>query len=282
MKKISSNQIRLIQCLIIVAIFALSYQYIYMKYVDLTAKYDDKTKFTQSQIKQREVDLADEDTLKAQTVDLNSQSEKIIDSLPITLTKEDNLIFIENVEKDLKMDIPTVTFTDATTIFTTILPIRDENGKDIIATTQDAQTASAISTPDPAIPVTDTTVAADGTVIGTEAPQVMTGLQSSINVTFQTSYEKFKALVDYINTYPEKTSISNTTLSYDGSTGELLASMTINRYALTGTGKKYEEPYIGDISIGTDNIFGTPPTSNDTTGKDATIGEDTTDVNTTN
>jgi hypothetical protein len=85
----------------------------------------------------------------------------------------------------------------------------------------------------------------------------MTGLKSSINISFKVTTDKFLKLLDYIYEYPQKTSVSDVALNYDGSTGDLMCSMTIKRYALKGNGKKYEEPYIGNISIGTDDIFGT-------------------------
>ena len=225
MKKLTGKQLRLVITLIIVVIFALSYEYIYMHFEDMTDEYKDKTELVNAQIIQRRDELDNEDKILTDTLELNSQIEEILASFPITLTKEENLLFIETMEKDLRMDISPITISDPSVFYTTKLPIRDENGNEILGADQ----------------------------------QYMTVLQSSINVTFQTTYPKFKSVLKYIKEYPEKISVSNSTLSYDSSTGDLLAAMTITRYALTGTGKKYEEPYIGDISIGTDNIFGNPP-----------------------
>ena len=319
-KKLTGTQIRLVLCLVIVAIFVLAYQYIYTRYESLADELNTKTKAAKLEIAQRESDLAEEDSLKTKTEDLKSQYEIIIASLPVNITKEDNLIFIEKLEKDLGINIPSVDVQDTSEFYTTILPIRDENGVEIIASGQSANTTadassvsstgtagttatSATATGTTATGATATgttatgatatgatatgttatgttatgatatgttttdaaasgntdaapTTAASGDSENTTGQQYMTGLVSSININFQTTYEDFKKLVDYINNYPEKTSISNASLSYDSSTGELIGSMTINRYALTGTGKVYEEPYIGDISIGTDNIFG--------------------------
>jgi hypothetical protein len=74
---------------------------------------------------------------------------------------------------------------------------------------------------------------------------------------FQATYKEFKKLMDYIATYPDKTVIDSVSVSYDNTTGNLSGSMVLKRFALTGTGKVYNIPMIDNISIGTDNIFGT-------------------------
>jgi hypothetical protein len=285
MKKLTGKQLRLVITLVIVIIFALSYEYIYMHFVDVADDYKDKTELVKAQISQRKDELDKEDKILTDTLVLNSQIEEILTSFPITLTKEENLLFVETMEKDLRMEISPITISDPSDFYTTKLPIRDENGNEILVTaaTTDTNVTDAVT-------LTDTTAVSEATIVEESAvtneavtneavtneavtneaatndtnieegtgQQYMTVLQSSINITFQTTYPKFKKVLQYISEYPEKISVSNATLSYDSSTGDLLAAMTITRYALTGTGKKYEEPYIGDISIGTDNIFGDP------------------------
>jgi hypothetical protein len=51
--------------------------------------------------------------------------------------------------------------------------------------------------------------------------------------------------------------ISDLTAAFDSTTGNLAGTMTIHLYAVNGTGKKYLEPQIAGLDIGTDNIFGT-------------------------
>lgn len=292
MKKLTGKQLRLVITLVIVIIFALSYEYIYMHFVDKAGDYKDKTELVNAQISQRKDELDKEDKILTDTLDLSSQIEEILATFPITLTKEENLLFIETMEKDLRMEISPITITDPSVFYTTKLPIRDENGNEILVQEESSQTTldptqseqgvegtadakgNDSVTPEDMAAVSETVVteeaATNESVTGetsvtndanTEVEtgqQYMTVIQSSINITFQTTYPKFKRVLQYISEFPEKISVSNATLSYDSSTGDLLAAMTITRYAMTGTGKKYEEPYIGDISIGTDNIFGDP------------------------
>ena len=266
-RKMSGNLFRLMLCLIMVAIFALSYQFIYLEYVDKTEEYKEKTDQTRQLIIQRKDELAKADELKTQTEEITKEYNTIIDSYPVKITKEDNLIFIEKLEKELKIDIPSVNIYESSDFYQTILPARDENGNELApsqAVINEANESNGLQDKEQAVDATEGnastgTVSEAGDKADTLNEQFMVAKQSRIDISFQTTNDDFLRVVNYISNYPEKTSITNATLNYDSSTGELLASMTINRYALTGTGKKYDEPDIGNISIGTDNLFGTPP-----------------------
>ena len=51
--------------------------------------------------------------------------------------------------------------------------------------------------------------------------------------------------------------VDTVTASYDGATGNLIGSMTINMYTVAGTERMYKEPYVPAMFMGTPNIFGT-------------------------
>jgi hypothetical protein len=356
--KLTGSQIRLLICLVVVAIFSLSYQYIYTEFENLADSYSTKTKTTNQLIRQRQDDLAKEEEYKSKTEEMTQKCEAIINAYPVNITKEDDLIFIEKLEKALNITIPSanISIADNIQVYQTILPIRDKDGNEILGSASSTPTTAAATdtgavTPAVLSDTTDTsatgaeatTTASDtattdksatstgnsatvagntatlsqtelsdtsssnssnntttrtadtgtdtsgatasgtntsenassgNTVLGTDTgsagaasanpsgQQYMKALQSRITITFQTTNRDFRKLVDYLNQYPEKLSITDASLSYDNSTGQLMANMTINRYALTGTGKVYEEPYIGDIRIGTKDLFGTETDKN--------------------
>jgi hypothetical protein len=248
-KKLTISQKRLLLCLVIVVIFVSAYQFIYVKYEGLSEDYATRTQELKQQMAQREGDLAQEDTLTQETQEINRSINTIIDEFPVRLTKVDNLIFIADMEQELGMEIPSVNFQDNISFYTTILPIRSTDGMDAV---------TGITATDAAALPDNGTDVADSTAEGAEGTgPYMTALVSPISIDFLTTEEEFLKLVDYINTYPERTSLSDVSLSYDNSTGELRGSMIINRYILAGSGKTYELPDTGDISIGTDNLFGT-------------------------
>jgi hypothetical protein len=277
--KLTRKQMRLLLTLISIAIFASSYVFIYLKYVDLTESTKTQTQELYKKIAIREQELSELEIKKENTTTMTEQYEDIIKIYPVNITKEDNYMFIEEMEASLNMKIPSVTINDNTTFFTTILPIRNEKGEEMVINqpVDEVQTSTLVenNTAAPAaedLGELEETIATDNsatelpeTNTDQVAPQVMTGIIGSITINFQTTYQGFKRLVDYINHYPEKTSIANASLSFDSNTGGLIGSMVINRYALTGSGKVYEVPYIDDISIGTKNIFGTDVKPNNQT-----------------
>lgn len=289
-KKLTDNQKRLILCFVIILIFIAAYQFIYTKYEDSAQDYIAKADTVKQQITQREMDLAQEDTLTQQTADIKKSIDAMIAEFPVKLMKEDNLVFIEDMERALGLSIPSVDVLDTKEFYTTVLPIRNEVGLDMIAdvaagtatsegtspsagtapsadtsqstaTTADGNAAdTAVATTEAGSSATDSTSPADTEESSQEATdtpaQYMKVLVCPISISFQANEKQFIKVVDYINSNPERTSIADASLSYDSATGELVCNMTINRYVLIGSGMEYKEPDIGDISIGKDNLFG--------------------------
>lgn len=284
-KKLTDNQKRLILCFVIILIFIAAYQFIYTEYEDSAQDYIAKADTVKQQITQRKMDLAQEDTLTQQTADINKSIDAIIAEYPVKLMKEDNLVFIEDMERALGLDIPSVDVLDTKEFYTTVLPIRNEVGLDMIAEALPSAGTEALAG-DSTSTVAGTSATADGTTTATDGTtandttgenttgtstttgdsadqtadtqtQYMEALVCPISISFQTTEKQFLKVLDYINNNKERTSVAGVSLNYDSTSGELICNMTINRYVLIGSGKEYQEPDIGDISIGTDNLFGT-------------------------
>lgn len=284
-KKITGQQIKFIINMVSLAIFAYSYLYIYSDFESKAEAAYKQVDLVNKEIKISEDKAAKKDTVLKSTEDLKSQIQKIIDSYPVDITKVDNLLFVEQMEKDLNIKLNTVNPTDSTTIFISILPIRNEDGTEVEqvpspdADQADATLTSAASLEDndsvgsksQSEQLEDVEAETSGASSGTAAQKAtepasittMTGLESTITMNFQTSYEGFKQLVDYINNYPDKTIIDSVSVSRDSTTNDLTGTLVLKRYAIAGTGKVYETPAIDDISIGTDNIFGTDSTASE-------------------
>ena len=285
-KKLTGKQIKLIINLISFTIFAVSYFYVYTGYLNKTEAANKEIETVKAGMKDHEQKLAEEDSVRKDIEDVKAQSQAIMDNFPVQIAKEDNFMFVEKLQQSLDIKITSIDTTDSSALYQTILPIRGEDGKEAANTNtasedatqqtasdqgQNASSDSAIlSSQDTAAASTsDKSGAAETSDNGTASvdttskdkettkAETMTGTQSVINLTFQTNYAGFKKLADYIRDYPDRSIIDSASVSYDNSTGELTGSMVIKRFALTGTGKVYEPPYITDISIGTDNIFGT-------------------------
>lgn len=249
--KLTGRQIKLIINFISLAIFAFSYFYVYSEYVKKTEAAHQSADTLQLAKIEHEKKLAEEETVQKETAEVKEQIEKFLTSYPVYIAKEDNFIFIEKLQKDLNLQFISMNVGDSVAVVDTELPARsearvDENEKP--ATEKEAL----------------------------EESETMKGMATNINLSFITTMNGFKEFVDYINAYPKKTAIESAAVGYDSSTGNLSCNVVLKRYYLTGTGKTYEPPYINDISIGTDNIFGTTPETNQTT----TEGQNTEGQNT--
>ena len=105
---------------------------------------------------------------------------------------------------------------------------------------------------------------ASNVFIATSRPAVATTVPISyslynnrILLSFQTSYEGLKEIVDYINENKKRMSISDYSVAYDEHTGLVTGSVSVNMYSVAGTDKEYTQQNLSGVSIGTDNVFGT-------------------------
>lgn len=80
---------------------------------------------------------------------------------------------------------------------------------------------------------------------------------NAITVSYQTSYEGFKELVEYVRSNKNRMTMENFSLAYDAGSGMLTASSSFNLYSVTGTDKEYTQQNLSGVGLGLDNIFGT-------------------------
>ena len=80
-----------------------------------------------------------------------------------------------------------------------------------------------------------------------------------LSISISCTYDDFKGLVRYIYNQQERESIQGVSISYIvlNHAGDMLTgNMTMNTYYLLGTDKVYSSPYIPDMQMGVDTIFG--------------------------
>jgi len=303
MKKITINgqQIKFLINMLSIAVFAISYFYVYTSYVEKTEAAYTEIDTSKQYIAVIEKSISEEDSIRQKTDEVDAQIQEIIDGYPVNITKIDNLMFAELMQVELGINLTSIVPSDSSSFYDTVLPIRNEDGTEVDQTALNAPTDIKAATDNTA--AIDNTAATEGTTnisetdnsstnshststdklettISEEATnpstttdqagdnlnaagrlQVMTGAQSTISMNFQTTYQGFKELVEYINNNADKTIIDSVSVSSDSITGNLAGILVLKRFALTGTGKVYKTPVIDDISIGTDNIFGTNSSS---------------------
>ncbi len=81
------------------------------------------------------------------------------------------------------------------------------------------------------------------------------GYKTTLTLTYQATYEHFKDLIEYINSYKYKCTIDTMSMSFNSDTGIVSGGITVTQYAITGSDREFGNVTINDVIPGTDNIF---------------------------
>lgn len=79
---------------------------------------------------------------------------------------------------------------------------------------------------------------------------------STVTMSVSGNYEQIKQMIEGIQNYEDKRTITSMSFTYNRATGNLSGSMIMNLYALSGKDIMYEKPNTGQVQHGTSNIFG--------------------------
>lgn len=204
-------------------IFVLSYMYIFKGYEKKTQDLYDEAGNIKKQIEIRMDKISKKEEIIATTKNFEEQIQQKIDRYPVLLTKIDNLLFIKQMENDLNMSLKMLEVSNSRSFYDTGVAAQNHESADKSAG--------------------------------------MTAYESTIALNFNTNYKGLKKMVDYIVNIKNRASIDSLLIS--STADALTGTIVIKRYALSGTGKSYEEPVIEGVSLGTDNIFGLGSEDND-------------------
>lgn len=76
-------------------------------------------------------------------------------------------------------------------------------------------------------------------------------------LSFKCTYDSLKNAVGYLAGQTGRMTLNNVNASFDPATGNLIGSMSVNMFYMTGADTYYAEPDAGSVALGTKNIFGT-------------------------
>ena len=74
---------------------------------------------------------------------------------------------------------------------------------------------------------------------------------------FNGTYDSLKDAVDYLASRSGRMTLDSVDASFDASTGNLIGTITVNMFSMTGTGSTYTEPDAGSVALGRKDLFGT-------------------------
>lgn len=223
--KVKKSEIQLLIAVIGVLIAVCTYFLVYSKFNEKSDALEAQNVTLSSQVATLEaLDQRKADYIEA-TGKMQSYITNFENRFPADILPEDSIMMVKTLEDYTRTEVANIAFgSEAEVVYT---PAADA------ATTA----ASPVST--------DGTAYADTHMY--EVP---------LSISISCTYDDFKGLVRYIYNQQERESIQGVSISYNETDGMLTGNMTMNTYYLLGTDKVYSSPYIPDMQMGVDTIFG--------------------------
>ena len=223
--KVKKSEIQLLIAVIGVLIVVCTYFLVYSSFNEKSDALEAQNVTLSSQVATLEaLDQRKADYIEA-TGKMQSYITNFENRFPADILPEDSIMMVKTLEDYTRTEVANIAFgSEAEVVYT---PAADA------ATTA----ASPVST--------DGTAYADTHMY--EVP---------LSISISCTYDDFKGLVRYIYNQQERESIQGVSISYNETDGMLTGNMTMNTYYLLGTDKVYSSPYIPDMQMGVDTIFG--------------------------
>lgn len=222
-KKSNGSDVKAFFLVFILVIVAavLAYMYLYMPLVEerntlMKENYDLDVRLIN--LKNMAVD---EDVFKMGINESNKTIKQVMNHYSAGNTPEKSIMMIDSLEQKIGIRLPNLSFSQPEEISTVKMPMVTEG-----------ETGYSIAYYDVNL------------------------LKETLSTNYSCSYEQLKKMIDYINAYPERMNIEAISIAYDSESNGLKGNITLNLFAVTGTGKEYTAPDISGLSMGTGNIFG--------------------------
>lgn len=236
--KVKKSEIQLLIAVIGVLIVVCTYFLVYSSFNEKSDALEAQNVTLSSQVATLEaLDQRKADYIEA-TEKMQSYITNFENRFPADILPEDSIMMVKTLEDYTRTEVANIAFgSEAEVVYT---PAADAAAADAAADTTAAAATTAAS------PVsTDGTAYADTHMY--EVP---------LSISISCTYDDFKGLVRYIYNQQERESIQGVSISYNETDGMLTGNMTMNTYYLLGTDKVYSSPYIPDMQMGVDTIFG--------------------------
>ena len=173
-------------------------------------------------------------TYEDNIVKMEKKIAEIANSYPVYISREDEILFLANMENTFVSDIAVENITMSAV-------------EEIVANVQ-VETADSEA-------VTQEAAAATQEVV--EAGPEVHLFRQPVNYSFRCTYKGAKDMITHLYTQTDKKSVESVTLAYDSSTGNLMGSVDLNQYYMTGTDKMYQPTSVPTVPKGVQDVFHT-------------------------
>ena len=241
--KVKKSEIQLLIAVIGVLIAVCTYFLVYSSFNEKSDALEAQNVTLSSQVATLEIlDQRKADYIEA-TGKMQSYITNFENRFPADILPEDSIMMVKTLEDYTRTEVANIAFGSEAEAATTTADATVAT--DTTATDAAADTTAAAATTATSPVSTDGTAYADTHMY--EVP---------LSISISCTYDDFKGLVRYIYNQQERESIQGVSISYNETDGMLTGNMTMNTYYLLGTDKVYSSPYIPDMQMGVDTIFG--------------------------
>lgn len=254
--KVKKSEIQLLIAVLGILIAVVTYFLVYTKFNDLADSMESQNMSLRSQVSTLEI----LDQRKAEYMDATEKMQTYItgfeNRFPADILPEDSIMMVKNMETATRTYVANISFGTIAEVAYDAQATADNSA--LAAATADAPADTAAAEADAAVSGTDTTTVTTNSPISTEGTAYADThmYEVPLGISIECTYDDFKALVRYIYGQQERQSIQGVTISYNDADGKLSGNMNLNTYYLLGTDKVYSEPYIPDMPMGVQTIFG--------------------------
>ncbi|MEG1947316.1 MAG: hypothetical protein RR139_09520 [Lachnospiraceae bacterium] len=220
------------------------------------------------QLKELQVLAQNEDDYQEQIKKMKAETDTIYNLFPVSVKEETTIMYGYELEQNSEMKVDNVEIGMPNLLYTVgkgSIPV--ENGGNVAEQAEKVGNATDAETKktEEAAAQAEGTAPTQPTQNGTETPNIESMMQdgekhlfaTDVNYNFAGTYAGMKTCMAYLLNTAQRKTLQNIALTFDSETGNLMGNMSVRFYALSGTDKVYEEPWIPSMPTGTDNIFGT-------------------------
>lgn len=235
--KITKREKNLILILIGILFLAASY---YLGYSTLREEAENlkrENKILERQIQALEEMEENKGKYATETKEMQQNMNILLQRFPADIISEDIILYVRDLENKADADVNHVTVPGKKH-----LEIQASYETDVLSNMEDITGA-----------VAEYGFVNKGTIPKTEDMRLV---KVESDITYSVTYKGLKRMIREIVEDEERKSVDNISLVFNENTGNLAGNMTINYFALSGTGKEYEKPVISGMLHGTECIFG--------------------------
>lgn len=220
--KISDRDVKILYVLLSVAIIVCAYIFGFRKLTAANDKLDEeisvlKTRHTTLRTMEKNAKKYSDDT-----VVYNDNYDKIIAKFDTGYSQEYSILFVKELEDKVDTWLSQAGLAQTENVYTF---------GQVKSTNPSSETGSSVYSSD------------------------YKGYKTALTLTYQTSYDNFKNLIEYINNYKYKCTIDSMSMSYNAESDVVSGSIVVSQYAITGKDRKFDNVNINGILDGTGNIF---------------------------